>query len=140
MWSRIFIPRLMRAIDPGLLHHLTSSLSDIVLTLYRCLQELNDGVHFRIVSTQANVSKYVNNAVPAYENLVYLTFDLMHTAFLPDAELNNIDDMNQLIPENPKFECIASQSLVVQNLSSGFHEYFPVCRYIILFLNLNHSE
>ena len=88
---------------------------------------MNDGVEWRVVSPKATLSK---DAVPVYENMILMTFDLMYAALIEDDPVNA--DIERLIPSDPVFRSVDNQSIFVQNLSSGMHEYFPVSRVTII--------
>ena len=57
----------------------------------------------------------------------------MHTSLIDNPLIDILKNVEQLLPEDPTFQSISQQTLIIQKLASGIHEYYPVIlQYIYL--------
>lgn len=86
----------------------------------RFLQELNCGVHFRV---QVQDVRDVAAGVTAPFQII---FELVHSKFNEPGPGETSDDVDSLVPEDPVFTVVSSQSVKIGTIAGNFHEYFPV--------------
>lgn len=102
--------------------------------------ELNDGCHWRFTVPIQNMHAFMDasdDSLPAHEHkqqksihcteFLHLRFELLYTSLLDnDGTVDLMRDIDSVLPDDPEFEIVASQNIVLQQANSGVQQYFPV--------------
>ena len=98
------------------------------------IYDLNDGVHFRLTLPDTDISLFhgINKPITAPEP-VTLLLEMYHSDFAKGEEVGVAAhndhpsyDPDNVVPENPTFTPIASQTLKIPQFSSGLQLYYPI--------------
>ena len=98
------------------------------------MYDLNDGVHFRLTMPDVDISLFYENSEPiTAPEPVTLVFELCFSGFTKDVQNGNPDHMDHpnydsqhIVPVNPTFIPVASQTLKIPQFASGLQEYYPI--------------
>ena len=98
------------------------------------IYDMNDGVHFRLTIPDVDISLFHHDdmSITAPEP-VTLVFEMYYSEFIKDADNGNASHINHpnydpdnIVPANPTFTSVASQTLKIPQFLSGLQEYYPI--------------
>eukprot|EP01038_Epipyxis_sp_PR26KG_P010970 gene10970-14734_t len=92
--------------------------------------ELNDGVHWRFTLPKVDLSGYEFTddfeASPICTELLHMRFELLFSPLIEESAGDLFSDIDSFIPDNPSYETVATQNIIIQKAGSGIHEYYPI--------------
>lgn len=89
------------------------------------VHELNDGVHWRLTAQNVDVTSY-GLEPPTSPEILHFKFDLFCCPLIHDETVDMMNDVAKLIPAQPNFEKLSTQSVEIHRATSGMHAYYPV--------------